>query len=54
MQMRLLREQGATKWQFDAERNKLSLMSEHDMKEYVATSWWIHWQKSEKNSVHLH
>jgi hypothetical protein len=53
MQFKLLRLQGAEKWQFKAEREKLSLMSEHDMLEYVTTSWWNHWKKSENNSVHL-
>jgi len=52
MQMRLLRLKGADKWAFKAEREKLAQMSEHDMKEYVAISWWTYWQKTEKNNIH--
>jgi len=54
MQFKLLRLQGADKWQFKAECQKLGGMSESDMLEYVTTSWWNHWKKTENNSVHLH
>jgi len=46
MQHRLLRLQGADKWQFKAETEKMQRMSEAEMREYVAASWWIYWNKN--------